>query len=91
MLVVLHFRWLQLLYDQDRAMYYAAEDVPCTSRTTTLNEELGQVLGIHVMLFVCYFDGSDYGGFLSCRLAGAHKKKGVTGHDWFWWTGGAIK
>jgi hypothetical protein len=24
-------------------MYYAPEDVPCTSRTTTLNEELGQV------------------------------------------------
>jgi hypothetical protein len=24
-------------------MYYPPEDVPCTSRTTTLNEELGQV------------------------------------------------
>jgi hypothetical protein len=34
---------LQLLYDRDRAMYYAPEDVPATSRTTTLNEELGQV------------------------------------------------
>jgi hypothetical protein len=41
--------WLQLLYDQDKAMYHAAEDVPCTSRTTTLNEELGQVLGSYVM------------------------------------------
>ncbi|WIA18543.1 hypothetical protein OEZ85_009989 [Tetradesmus obliquus] len=33
----------KLLYDRDRAMYYAPEDVPATSRTTTLNEELGQV------------------------------------------------
>ncbi|KIY97561.1 phospholipid-translocating ATPase [Monoraphidium neglectum] len=33
----------KLLYDRDRAMYWAAEDVPFTSRTTTLNEELGQV------------------------------------------------
>jgi hypothetical protein len=33
----------QLLYDRDLAMYHAPEDVPCTSRTTTLNEELGQV------------------------------------------------
>eukprot|EP00879_Flechtneria_rotunda_P018151 GHRR01019038.1.p1 GENE.GHRR01019038.1~~GHRR01019038.1.p1 ORF type:complete len:996 (+),score=380.83 GHRR01019038.1:1183-4170(+) len=33
----------KLLYDSDRLMYYAPEDVPCTSRTTTLNEELGQV------------------------------------------------
>jgi hypothetical protein len=36
---------LQLLYDRDRAMYYLPEDVPATSRTTTLNEELGQVGG----------------------------------------------
>lgn len=35
--------FVQLLIDRDRAMYYAPEDVPCTSRTTTLNEELGQV------------------------------------------------
>ena len=32
----------QLLYDRDRLMYWAAEDVPFSSRTTTLNEELGQ-------------------------------------------------
>jgi hypothetical protein len=28
-------------------MYYAPEDVPATSRTTTLNEELGQVGRVH--------------------------------------------
>ena len=33
----------QVLFDRDRAMYHAPEDVPFTSRTTTLNEELGQV------------------------------------------------
>jgi hypothetical protein len=38
---------VQLLYDRDLKMYYPPEDVPCTSRTTTLNEELGQVCDIH--------------------------------------------
>jgi hypothetical protein len=39
---------LQLLYDRDLKMYYPPEDVPCTSRTTTLNEELGQVRWVAV-------------------------------------------
>ena len=33
----------KLLYDRDVEMYDATEDVPFASRTTTLNEELGQV------------------------------------------------
>ncbi len=33
----------QVFFDLDREMYWAKEDVPFNSRTTTLNEELGQV------------------------------------------------
>jgi magnesium-transporting ATPase (P-type) len=32
-----------LLYNQDLKMYHAESDVPFVCRTTTLNEELGQV------------------------------------------------
>ncbi len=32
-----------LLINWDRKMYYAPEDVPAIARTTTLNEELGQI------------------------------------------------
>jgi hypothetical protein len=52
---------LQLLYDRDRAMYWAAEDVPFTSRTTTLNEELGQVRGAG-------WGGRPHGPLLHCRV-----------------------
>ena len=32
-----------LLINWDRKMYYQPEDVPAIARTTTLNEELGQI------------------------------------------------
>ena len=32
-----------LLINWDRKMYYEPEDVPAIARTTTLNEELGQI------------------------------------------------
>ncbi len=34
---------LSLLINWDVKMYYGPEDVPAVSRTTTLNEELGQI------------------------------------------------
>ena len=34
---------LSLLINWDVKMYYAPEDVPAIARTTTLNEELGQI------------------------------------------------
>ena len=34
---------LSLLINWDRKMYYEPNDIPAISRTTTLNEELGQI------------------------------------------------
>ena len=34
---------LSLLINWDMKMYYPPEDVPAIARTTTLNEELGQI------------------------------------------------
>lgn len=49
--------YTQLLYDKDRHMYWPAEDVPFTSRTTTLNEELGQVRDLKTFVVMHYFQG----------------------------------
>lgn len=35
--------WLSLLINWDLKMYYEVNDIPAQARTTTLNEELGQI------------------------------------------------
>lgn len=56
----------------DRRMYHAETDTPAEARTTTLNEELGQVdfiftdktgtLTQNIMVFrKCFIDGKTYG------------------------------
>lgn len=42
----------------DRKMYYEKSDTPARARTTTLNEELGQVTKAILIKFFSFFLGS---------------------------------
>lgn len=63
--------------DWDKKMYYAHNNTPAEARTTTLNEELGQIkyvfsdktgtLTQNIMTFKkCSINGKSYGNILLC-------------------------
>lgn len=65
--------------DWDRQMYYSRKDTPAAARTTTLNEELGQIkyvfsdktgtLTQNIMTFnKCSINGKSYGEVRDIRL-----------------------